>query len=62
MKKSDKTPADIGIELSRVLCWDGEAIFIAAIAALTDANYHKEARALLRAWEQINRGHHAATN
>jgi hypothetical protein len=59
---TDKTPADVGIELSRALRWDGEAIFIAAIAALTDANFHKEARALLRTWEQINGNHHAATN
>lgn len=55
MYQTDKTPAEHGIALARTLKWDGESIFIAAIAALTDSNFHKESIALLRTWEKLTK-------
>lgn len=34
----------IGIELSQSLKWDGLAILEVAVAALTDSNFHPEAK------------------
>ena len=42
---------DIGVAVSVALTWDGNAIFQAMLAALTDANFHKEVVALTKAWE-----------
>jgi hypothetical protein len=44
-------PEDIGVAVSVALTWDGNAIFQAMLAALTDANFHKEVVALTKAWE-----------
>ena len=44
-------PEDIGVAVSVALTWDGNAIFEAMLAALTDANFHKEVKALTKAWE-----------
>lgn len=44
-------PEDIGVAVSVALTWDGNAIFQAMLAALTDANFHKEVVALTKTWE-----------
>jgi hypothetical protein len=44
-------PEDIGVAVSVALTWDGNAIFKAMLAALTDANFHTEVKALTEAWE-----------
>lgn len=36
----------IGIELSQNLKWDGFAILEVAVAALTDSNFHTEAKVI----------------
>lgn len=46
----DTPPAEIGEYIARVYRWDGEKIFAALMAALTEANYHTEAAALAQTW------------
>lgn len=46
-------PQILGVELSRALKWEGQAIFLAALAALEDANFHRVSRELIRAWETV---------
>jgi hypothetical protein len=46
-------PEDIGVAVSVALTWDGNAIFRAMLAALTDANFHTEAKALEKTWQDL---------
>lgn len=46
----DTSPQEIGEYIARVYRWDGEKIFAALLAAMTEANFHTEAAALIRAW------------
>lgn len=51
MDHTENTPAEeIGEYIARVYRWDGEKIFAALLAALTEANFHTEAAALARTW------------
>lgn len=53
MDYTENTPAEeIGEFIARVYRWDGEKIFAALLAAMTEANFHTEAAALIRAWHQ----------
>lgn len=53
MDYTENTPAEeIGEFIARVYRWDGEKIFAALLAALTEANFHTEAAALMRAWRR----------
>ena len=46
------TPEQIGDLVSFALQWDGDAIFTAMIAALTDANFHSAVKALQKTWAE----------
>jgi len=51
MDYTQNTPAqEFGEYTARVYRWDGEKIFTALLAALTEANFHTEAAALIRTW------------
>ena len=53
MDYTQNTPAqEFGEYTARVYRWDGEKIFSAMLEALTDANFHTEAAALMRAWRK----------
>ena len=53
MDYTNDTPAkEFGEYTARVYRWDGEKIFAAMIEALTEANFHTEAAALIRAWHE----------
>jgi hypothetical protein len=54
MKQTIKnlTPDQIGPLVAKSLNWDGDRIFAAMIEALTDANYHTQAAALIRVWHE----------
>lgn len=53
MDYTENTPAEeIGEYIARVYRWDGEKIFAALLAAMTEANFHTEAAALIRAWHE----------
>jgi len=43
-------PEEFGEYIARVYRWDGEKIFAALLAALTEANFHTEAAALTQTW------------
>lgn len=43
----------LGRVLAVQLNWDGRDIFLAALAALEDSNYHQASRALIAAWESV---------
>jgi hypothetical protein len=46
------TPEAMGQQVAKAMNWSGPHIFEAMIEALTDANFHTEAAALVRAWHQ----------
>lgn len=46
-------PEKLGVQLARSLKWEGHSIFLAALAALEDANFHRVSRELIRAWESV---------
>jgi len=48
----DTPPEEIGEFIARVYRWDGEKIFAALVAALTEANFHTEAAAIIRTWHE----------
>jgi hypothetical protein len=48
----DTAPEEIGEFIARVYRWDGEKIFSALLAAMTEANFHAPATALVRAWHE----------
>jgi hypothetical protein len=48
----DTNPEEIGEFIARVYRWDGEKIFAALLAAVTEANFHTEAAAIIRAWHE----------
>jgi hypothetical protein len=48
----DTNPEEVGEFIARVYRWDGEKIFSALVAALTEANFHTEAAAIIRAWHE----------
>jgi hypothetical protein len=48
----DTPPEEIGEFIARVYRWDGEKIFAALLAAVTEANFHTETAALIRAWHE----------
>lgn len=48
----DTPPEEIGEYIARVYRWDGDKIFAALLAALTEANFHTPAAALIRAWHE----------
>jgi len=48
----DTSPEELGEFIARVYRWDGEKIFAALLAALTEANFHTEAAALIRTWHK----------
>jgi hypothetical protein len=45
-------PEEFGEYIARVYRWDGEKIFEAFTAALTGANFHTEAAAIIRTWHE----------
>ena len=45
-------PEEIGEVIARVYRWDGEKIFAALVEALTEANFHTEAAAIIRTWHE----------
>lgn len=47
------SPEDLGVAVSVALSWNGNAIFQAMLAALTDANFHTEVQALEEAWNKV---------
>ena len=49
------TPEDIGVAVSVAMRWNGNAIFQAMLAALTDANFHTEVTALEEAWNKVQK-------
>lgn len=49
---ANMTLEQIGDSVSVALCWDGQAIFDAMIAALTDANFHQAVKALKITWQE----------
>jgi phosphopantetheinyl transferase len=51
--KDNTTAEEIGIDIARHFKWDGRQIMEAFLAALTDANFHTEAKAIQQAY---NRG------
>jgi hypothetical protein len=46
------TPEAMGQQAAKAMDWSGPHIFAAMIEALTDANFHTEAAALIRAWHE----------
>lgn len=46
------TPEAMGEQVAKAMDWSGPHIFAAMLAALTDANFHTEAAALMRAWHR----------
>jgi hypothetical protein len=50
--KDNTTAEEIGIDIARHFEWDGRKIMEAFIAALTDANFHTEAKAIQQAYNQ----------
>ena len=46
MEKQTINTEKIGIELSQNLKWDGIAVLEVAVAALTDCNFHPEAKVI----------------
>jgi hypothetical protein len=52
MNNTQQTPEQLGEQLAKNLQWDGNAIFEAFTAALTDANFHTAAAAQIRAWNE----------
>lgn len=46
------TPEEMGCAVSIACTWNGNAIFEAFTAALTDANFHTAAAALANTWKQ----------
>ena len=55
MTKNDikADPQKAGIELAQLMKWEGPRIFLAALAALEDANFHRVSRELINAWERV---------
>jgi hypothetical protein len=45
-------PQEVGEYIARVYRWDGDKIFAAMLAALTEANFHTAAAAQIRAWHE----------
>ncbi len=52
---ANMTSEQIGDSVSVALRWDGQSIFDAMIAALTDANFHAAVKALKITWDETNK-------
>jgi hypothetical protein len=46
------TPEELGAQVAKAMDWSGPHIFAAMIEALTHANFHREAAALIRTWHE----------
>lgn len=46
-------PEEIGEFIARIYRWDGEKIFSALMAAMTEANFHTAAKELQKTWQAI---------
>jgi hypothetical protein len=44
------TPEAMGQQVAKAMDWSGPHIFAAMVEALTEANFHTEAAAIIRAW------------
>jgi hypothetical protein len=49
---ADMTADQIGPLVAQAMKWSGPDIFAAMLEAVTDANFHTEAAALIRAWHE----------
>jgi hypothetical protein len=48
------TPEAMGQQVAKAMDWSGPHIFAAMLEALTDANFHREAAALAKTWQELN--------
>lgn len=46
------TPEELGVQVAQAMDWSGPHIFAAMVEALTDANFHTQAAAIIRAWHE----------
>lgn len=46
------TPEAMGAQVAQAMDWSGPHIFAAMVEALTDANFHTQAAAIIRAWHE----------
>jgi hypothetical protein len=48
------TPEAMGQQVAKAMDWSGPHIFAAMLEALTDSNFHREAAALAKTWQELN--------